>query len=168
VQSRRSRVLCSSGHPSFPLSNASCASGEKCGVTGGDSGLRCSKLVAFLPFKTMLLGHSLAPRRTIYQSKLIEYDEERNLVVFWVRYDMGAGCCAGGYWLDVPGLQPNKAYTTTNFPLSMFARSIRAAARRARTCGRCVCTWAYCWALVATCRLGWFACGGIFSACKQA
>ena len=30
--------------------------------------------------------------RTIYQSKLIEYDEERNLAVFWVRWAVAAAC----------------------------------------------------------------------------
>ena len=39
------------------------------------------------------LGGAMVLCRTIYQSKLIEYDEERNLVVFWVRWGVSKAQC---------------------------------------------------------------------------
>lgn len=99
--------------------------------------------------------------RTIYQSKLIEYDDERNLAVFWVRKVLQKRCHGGwaGCFVGAPDARRTSATSKLALKVCTLPPTLCAAARQAHTYGRCACILAFSWVWAATCR--WAAAAGL-------
>ena len=117
------------------------------------------------PRRAGLTAAALRQVRTIYESKIFEFDEERNLAVLWVSCEAGRALPAARAPRPPRHARPPRPRPLVpsakrwrgrrrggSPPPPAAGRGLRARARAGRTSGRCASTWGCCWGRVGTCR----------------
>ena len=110
------------------------------------------------PPRAGLTAAALRQVRTIYESKIFEFDEEHNLAVLWVSCEAGRAPRHAAPRPPrprplVPSAKRWRGRRRGGSPPPPAAgRGLRARARAGRTSGRCASTWGCCWGRAGTCR----------------